>query len=62
MPSATEITITGKSPKASRLLARLERWNRKLNFYTRLFLLFFSNRVSVRYGLPNDKERAWAGT
>jgi hypothetical protein len=34
MPSATE-------QKSSRLRAQLERWNRKLHFYSGLFLLFF---------------------
>jgi hypothetical protein len=41
MPSATESTSAGTSPRASRLRSRLERWNRKLHFYAGLFLLFF---------------------
>ena len=41
MPSATEPTGSGKSPNALRLWAGLERWNRKLHFYSGLFLLFF---------------------
>jgi hypothetical protein len=39
MPSATE--PTGKSWSAARFRAGSERWNRKLHFYTGLFLLFF---------------------
>jgi len=39
MPSATE--PTGKSWSAGRFRASSERWNRKLHFYTGLFLLFF---------------------
>ena len=39
MPSATEQTI--KSQRRSRLWAQCKRWNRKLHFYSGLFLLFF---------------------
>ena len=42
MPSATEPIATGKSPKAPRFRAGVERWNRKLHFYFGLFLLFFT--------------------
>ncbi len=42
MPSATEPTGRGQSPNASRFRAGFERWNRKLHFYTGLFLLFFT--------------------
>jgi len=41
MPSATEPSDPGKSLRASRFRAGFERWNRKLHFYTGLFLLFF---------------------
>jgi hypothetical protein len=41
MPSATESIGPGKSPDVPPFRARLERWNRKLHFYTGLFLLFF---------------------
>jgi hypothetical protein len=41
MPSATEPTGPGQSPRAPRFRAGLERWNRKLHFYAGLFLLFF---------------------
>jgi hypothetical protein len=41
MPSATESTDSGKSPNVPRFLAGVERWNRKLHFYSGLFLLFF---------------------
>jgi len=41
MPSATEPIGPGKPPKVSRLLAGCERWNRKLHFYSGLYLLFF---------------------
>jgi hypothetical protein len=41
MSSATEPIDPGKSPKAPRFLAVFERWNRKLHFYSGLFLLFF---------------------
>jgi hypothetical protein len=41
MPSATEpVVATGSNPPA-RLWARFERWNRKLHFYSGLFLIFF---------------------
>jgi hypothetical protein len=39
MPSATEQTI--KSQRRSRLWAQCKRWNRKLHFYSGLFLLLF---------------------
>jgi len=42
MSSATEPIATGKSPKAPRFRAGVERWNRKLHFYVGLFLLFFT--------------------
>ena len=41
MPSATEPIGPAQSPHAPRLLAGFERWNRKLHFYSGLFLLFF---------------------
>jgi hypothetical protein len=41
MPSATEPIGPGNSPKSHRFLAGAERWNRKLHFYSGLFLLFF---------------------
>jgi hypothetical protein len=41
MPSATELIDPGESPNVPRFRAGLERWNRKLHFYTGLFLLFF---------------------
>jgi hypothetical protein len=41
MPSATEPIDPGKSPNVPRFLAGVERWNRKLHFYSGLFLLFF---------------------
>jgi hypothetical protein len=41
MPSATEPIDPGKSPNVPRFLAGFERWNRKLHFYSGLFLLFF---------------------
>jgi hypothetical protein len=41
MPSATESLVQGKLPKRSSLRAGFERWNRKLHFYSGLFLLFF---------------------
>ena len=41
MPSATEPIGPGKSPNVPRFLAGFERWNRKLHFYSGLFLLFF---------------------
>jgi hypothetical protein len=42
MPSATEATGPGKSANVPRFLAGVERWNRKLHFYSGLFLLFFT--------------------
>ncbi len=41
MPSFTEPIGPGKPPKVARFRAGFERWNRKLHFYTGLFLLFF---------------------
>ena len=41
MSSATEPTASGKSPNVARFRAGFERWNRKLHFYSGLFLLFF---------------------
>jgi len=41
MPSATESTAPGKAPTQHRFRAGLESWNRKLHFYSGLFLLFF---------------------
>ncbi len=41
MPSATEPGDCAKSDNGERLLAGLERWNRKLHIYSGLFLLFF---------------------
>ena len=41
MPSATEPIGPGKPPNVPRFLAGVERWNRKLHFYSGLFLLFF---------------------
>ena len=42
MPSATEPAAPGKSPIVVRFRAGFERWNRKLHFYSGLFLLFFT--------------------
>lgn len=41
MPSSTEIANPAKPPKEARCLAGFARWNRKLHFYSGLFLLFF---------------------
>ena len=41
MPSATEPFGLGKSPNDPRFLAGFARWNRKLHYYSGLFLLFF---------------------
>ena len=41
MPLATEPTAAGESPKAAVSLISLARWNRKLHFYSGLFLLLF---------------------
>jgi hypothetical protein len=41
MPSASEPIGPGKPPNVHRFLAGVERWNRKLHFYSGLFLLFF---------------------
>src|SRR5690349_22837074 len=41
MPSVTEPLAPGKSPKGRSFLVLFKRWNRKLHFYSGLFLLFF---------------------
>ena len=41
MPSSTEPATPAKPLNASRFRAGFERWNRKLHFYSGLFLLFF---------------------
>jgi len=41
MPSATEPDVPTHAKPASGLGATLERWNRKLHFYSGLFLIFF---------------------
>src|SRR5215475_11050976 len=41
MPLSTEPGSAGQSPNAARFQAGFERWNRKLHFYSGLFLLFF---------------------
>jgi hypothetical protein len=41
MPSATEFPPAVNARKNASLLAKLERWNRKLHFYSGLFLIFF---------------------
>ena len=41
MPSATEPPVPAKSKSGARLWAGFERWNRKLHFYSGLFLIFF---------------------
>jgi hypothetical protein len=41
MPSATKPIRPEQSPQGLRFRAALERWNRKLHFYSGLFLLFF---------------------
>lgn len=41
MPSSTELATPVKPPNVSRFRAGFERWNRKLHFYSGLFLLFF---------------------
>jgi hypothetical protein len=41
MPSATKAIGPAKPPTVPRIRAAIERWNRKLHFYTGLFLLFF---------------------
>jgi len=53
MRSATEPTAASSPPAASRLRARLERWNRKLHYYAGLFLRFFM-RLFVVTGLVLD--------
>src|SRR5262245_21521215 len=42
MPSATEPIAPGQSESGFRFGAWFARWNRKLHFYSGLFLLFFS--------------------
>lgn len=41
MPSANESSNSGVSRRHARLRVTLERWNRKLHYYSGLFLLFF---------------------
>src|SRR5580765_6798324 len=41
MPLFTESKAPGQSPNVSRFRAGFERWNRKLHFYSGLFLLVF---------------------
>src|SRR6185436_17589605 len=41
MPSATEPGVAASSKPRARSWAGFERWNRKLHFYSGLFLLFF---------------------
>src|SRR5678810_1193909 len=41
MPLSTEPGAPGQSSNVTRLRAGIERWNRKLHFYSGLFLLFF---------------------
>ena len=41
MPSATEAPIPAVPRKSGRISVGLERWNRKLHFYSGLFLIFF---------------------
>jgi hypothetical protein len=41
MSSATEPSVPAKAKNSPRLWASFERWNRKLHFYSGLFLLFF---------------------
>jgi len=41
MPSATEPSVPGKAKSSPRLWTSFERWNRKLHFYSGLFLIFF---------------------
>jgi len=41
MPSATEPSVPAKAKSSSHLWASFERWNRKLHFYSGLFLIFF---------------------
>ena len=41
MPSATEPPVTAGPERGARLRAGLDRWNRKLHFYSGLFLVFF---------------------
>ena len=42
MPSATESVAPDRTLKSARFRAACERWNRKLHFYSGLFLLFFT--------------------
>src|SRR5881394_1189776 len=41
MPSATERVVAASSTPPARSWAGFERWNRKLHFYSGLFLIFF---------------------
>jgi hypothetical protein len=41
MPSATEPSVPAKAKRSPRLWTSFERWNRKLHFYSGLFLIFF---------------------
>jgi hypothetical protein len=41
MASAANQTLPGESPRPSRRRVALERWNRKLHYYSGLFFLFF---------------------
>jgi hypothetical protein len=41
MPSATEPEVATNSKRFARVWAGMERWNRKLHFYSGLFLIFF---------------------
>ena len=41
MPSSTEPEVPARSKGSARLRVNLERWNRKLHFYSGLFLIFF---------------------
>lgn len=41
MPSATEPVVAASSKPRARSWAGIERWNRKLHFYSGLFLIFF---------------------
>src|SRR5258708_9572854 len=41
MPSSAETAASSQTPKAPRFRGQFERWNRKLHFYSGLFLLFF---------------------
>src|SRR3982751_981296 len=41
MSSATELSVPRETKERARLWAGFERWNRKLHFYSGLFLMFF---------------------